>query len=184
MKMSNSSREGKASQRRTHLQWLLAQIGLKVGCQVWIAGRDHEKVWKNDLLGSLSLPSLPQLQDSAFQPLIGQIAVLWLLKNDIVAAYEIETTTDISASFLRLYDLGVLCSKRQVHLCMVTSKKSLEQMQFELSRPIFRRSDLRKRCTLMCEELLLQHAEHILRWATSPSVIHDIIDNLSDGAQR
>src|SRR5690606_7599773 len=30
----------------TRIQWLLAKIGQKVGCQVWIAANDRSKSWK------------------------------------------------------------------------------------------------------------------------------------------
>jgi hypothetical protein len=77
----------------THLQWLLAKIGLKVGCAVWIASNDHAKVWRKERLGDLSLPTLPPFADAAFQQIIRRIDVLWLHQETVVAAYEIEHTT-------------------------------------------------------------------------------------------
>jgi hypothetical protein len=35
---------------------------------------------------------------------------------------------------------------------------------------------VQKHCAVISEELLLEQEEHILRWATSPSVIEDLID--------
>src|SRR5258706_2045975 len=153
--------------RHTHLQWLLAKIGLKVGCQVWIASNDHGKVWKQECLGDLSLPSLPILTGSEFQRIIGRIDVLWLQHNGVVAAYEIERTTDITTGLLRLYDLGALSSQQQVYLCVVTPKDRVARVQFELSRPTFYGHDLRRHCAIIDEEMLLKHGEHILRWASS-----------------
>ena len=43
------------SSLHTHLQWLLAKIGQKVGCQVWVAINDHSRVWQQERLGDLSL---------------------------------------------------------------------------------------------------------------------------------
>ncbi len=55
---------------RTHLQWLLAKLGHKVGCRVWIAANDHGKECQQERLGSLSLPSLPVLADASFEQII------------------------------------------------------------------------------------------------------------------
>jgi hypothetical protein len=120
---------------RTHLQWLLAKIGHKVGCQVWIAANDHTKACKNERLGDLSLLSLPILNDSTFQRVIGKIDVLWLLDQGVIAAYEIEQAcTDVSISLLRLYDLKALFPDRQMNLCLVAPQERFEKVQFELSR--------------------------------------------------
>ena len=161
---------------RTHLQWLLAKIGHKVGCQVWIAASDHNKACNNDRLGDLSLPSLPILADSTFQKVIGKIDVLWLKDQEVIAAYEIEQAcTDVSISLLRLYDLKALFPDHQMNMCLVAPQERFEKVQFELSRPSFHMHDMQKYCALISEELLLEQEEHILRWATSPAVIDDLI---------
>ncbi len=162
---------------RTHLQWLLAKIAHKVGCQVWIAASDHNKACNNERLGDLSLPSLPILADSMFQKVIGKIDVLWLQDQEVIAAYEIEQAcTDISISLLRLYDLKALFPDCRMTLCLVAPQDRFEKVQFELSRPAFQVRDMQKHCALLSEELLLEQEEHILRWATSPAVIEDLID--------
>ncbi len=161
---------------RTHLQWLLAKIGHKVGCQVWIASSDHHKACNNERLGDLSLPSLPILADSTFHKVIGKIDVLWLMDQGVIAAYEIEQAcTDVSISLLRLYDLKALFPDCQMTLCLVAPQERFEKVQFELSRPAFHLRDIQKYCALISEELLLEQEQHILRWASSPTVIDDLI---------
>ncbi len=173
--MDTSHKEKHITAVHTQLQWLLAKIGHKVGCRVWIASDDHDKVWKNERLGNLSLEALPVLEDSHFQQVIRRIDVLWLLKQDVVAAYEIvHATTDMSADLLRLFDLAALFPKRQVQLYVVSPRHRFEHVQFELSRPLFHGYDLWKRCAIVHEEMLLQQAEHILRWASSPVVMKDL----------
>ena len=109
--------------------------------------------------------------------------MLWFQQDRVVAAYEIEHTTDISTGLLRLYDLGVLCAEQNVALCVVTPQERLRKVQFELSRPLFDGHDLRKLCTLIAEETLLQHEEHILRWAGGLSVIPSLAYD-STGEER
>ena len=188
---STISRKGnmiyKKAQRdtnHTYIQWLLAKIGLKIGCSVWIAVDDHEKVWNEEKLGSLSLQSLPLPDDSALQQIIQHTDVLWLRKNEVIAAYEIElTTADISKSLLRLSDLAVLFPKRDMQLCVVTPQRCFDAVQSELSRPIFQEHDICKRSKVIIQEHLVRNAEHILRWANSPSVVQDLTLYLSTKEQ-
>ncbi len=161
---------------RTHLQWLLAKIGQKVGCRVWIAAGDHRKAWHNEKLHALSVPTLPILAESAFQKVISKIDVLWFVDQAVVAAFEIEQAcTDVSISLLRLADLRELFPEHHMNVCLVVPQERLEKVQFELSRPAFQARDMQKHCALISEEFLLEHEEHILRWATSPAVIKDLI---------
>ncbi|GHO67430.1 hypothetical protein KSC_063220 [Ktedonobacter sp. SOSP1-52] len=110
-----------------------------------------------------------------YQDVLRKIDVLWLQKNEVVAAYELDQAeTDISPDLLRLSDLKTLFPKKEMHLCVVAPPKRFTNIQFELSRPIFHKHNLHKRCLLISEEALLEHEEHILRWAASPAVIKDL----------
>ena len=161
---------------RTHLQWLLAHIGRKVGCRIWIAASDHHKACNNERLGDLSLASLPILAASTFQKVIGKIDVLWFLDQEVIAAFEIEQAwTDVSISLLRLSDLRELFPDRHMNLCLVVPQERIEKVQFELSRPAFQVRDMQRHCALISEELLVEQEDHILRWASSPSVIEELI---------
>lgn len=155
----------------TRIQWLLAKIGYQVGCDVWIAANDQSKSWNGERLGDLSLKTLPPVMDTATRRLIHLIDVLWLRGDDVIAAYEIEHTTSISSGLLRLYDVDAACPTRIMHLCVVIPNPSLRRIQAVLARPAFQRLHLQERCLIIPEETLLQQAEHILRWASSPSVI-------------
>ncbi len=161
---------------RTHMQWLLAKLGQKVGCRVWIAAGDHRKAWHNEQLHDLSVPSLPILAASAFQKVISKIDVLWFVDQAVIAAFEIEQAcTDVSISLLRLSDLRALFPEHPMNVCLVVPHERFEKVQFELSRPAFQARDMQQHCALISEALLLEHEEHILRWATSPAVIQNLI---------
>ena len=155
----------------TRIQWLLAKIGYQVGCDVWIAANDQSKSWNGERLGDLSLKTLPTFMDAATRRIIHLIDVLWLRGDDVIAAYEIEHTTSISSGLLRLYDLDAICPTRIMHLCVVIPNPSLQRIQAVLARPAFQRLNMHERCLIIQEETLLQQAEHILRWASSPSVM-------------
>ncbi len=162
--------------RRLYLQWLLAKIGQKVGCQVWIARQDHEKSWNEESFQQLSIPALPLSGNRTPLVLLEKIAVLWLQKNEIIAAYEIDPKrSELVTSLLRLYDLGVTCGKRQSQLCLVLPKQQFKQACQELAHPLFRQQQEKQRCVLMSVEDLASQGEHILRWATSPSAIENLL---------
>jgi hypothetical protein len=178
---SPSSRSGRGQlpnnqDRSLYLQWLLAQIGRQVGCQVWIAQQNHEKSWNGDLLGQFSLPTLPQALEADVQAQLNEIDLLWLRKNEVVAAYQIAPKQmGVAADLLRLYDLGLACTKRQPYLCLVLPQQLLEQVSVELSRPLFQRQKGRQRWLLIREEDLAENGEHIRRWASH----HDVIERLA-----
>lgn len=162
--------------RRLYLQWLLAKMGKKVGCQVWIAQQDHEKSWNEESFRHLSIPSLPLSEHGNLRTQLENVAVLWLRKNEVIAAYEIDPKNgELVASLLRLYDFGVIYAKRQPQLCLVLPRQQFEQASFELSRPLFCQQQEKLQCALLSIEDLVNQAEHILRWATSPVVIEDLL---------
>jgi type II restriction enzyme len=100
--------------------------------------------------------------------------VLWLYHETIVAAYEIEHTTDIATGLLRLYDLGALCSHAD-YLCIVAPQDRFRRIRFELSRPAFNGQEMHTKCRLISEEFLLEQEEHMLRWAGNLSVIENLL---------
>lgn len=176
--MIESGKGGRASlpngqTRRLYLQWLLAKIGKQVGYDVWIARQDHEKIWDGEPFQELSISSLPFAERDVQ---LEEVAILWLRKNEVVAAYEIDPkSTAIVQSLLRLYDFGIACAKRPLHLCLVLPRPHFEQACAELSRPLFRQYQERLHWALMGIEDLASQAEHILRWATSPTVIENLL---------
>jgi hypothetical protein len=179
--MSESRKTGRGNlpngqTRRLHLQWLLAKIGNKVGYEVWIAQQDREKSWNGESFQDLSISSLPFAESGTLKIQLENVAVLWLRKNEVITAYEIDPkSTEIVTCLLHLYDFGVACAKRQLQLCLVLPKQYFDQASFELARPLFRQQREKLRCALMSIEDLASQGEHILRWATSPEIIEDLL---------
>lgn len=166
-----------------HIQWLLAKIGQRLGCQIWIAGNDQGKLWAGEKLGNLSLKTFPNLgMDSEFQRIISLIDVLWIIKGTsrVAAAFEVEHTTSIYSGLLRMSDLVALSPNINFPLYIVTPDIRLEQVRRELARPTFQVLELHKRCAFFSEESLIQHAENIMRWANHPSAIERLAFKVGD----
>jgi hypothetical protein len=133
-------------------------------------------------LGDLSLSSFPLSIEPAFCQAIEHIDVLWLCRNEVIVAYEVEQNDpEIPRSLLRLSDLAASASQQDTPLCVVTPHRCFDQVRSELSHPIFQYHGMHKRSNIIIQEHLIQHAEHILRWASSPSVVHDLVEHLSTG---
>lgn len=174
---------GEAETTRTHLHWLLAKLGRKVGCEIWIAPEHRDLVWQQERLGDACIASLPRLGDPRSQQELESMDVLWLHKTELVAAYKLaQTPEEMALSLLHLYDLSLMLPKRDVALCVVASGLNGECVRQELSRPLFQKYGKRRPCGVLARELLFAHEEHILRWASSPTVIEDLTTHLGIGA--
>lgn len=154
------------------IQWLLAKIGQKVGCEIWIAANDKSKSWNGQQLGSLSVDALPSLGlDDHSQKLISLIDLVWLKGKQVVAAFEVEHTTAIFSGLLRLSDLIVECPNLNFPLYIVAPEHRLSKVRKQLSRPTFQELELHQRCAYFSDESLVEQAEAMLQWATDPKAV-------------
>ncbi|MBX6333666.1 MAG: hypothetical protein IRY91_17605 [Gemmatimonadaceae bacterium] len=163
----------RAGVSHTHLQWLLATMGRRLGCRVWVAANDHHRRWNGERLGDLSVKRLPPLGlHAASQRLVSLIDVVWLRDaNQVVAAFEVECTSSIYSGLLRLADLGALSPNLTFPLYIVTPPERVEKVRRELSRPAFQRLGVPERCAFVASTDLIAHAESIMQWATGPDAI-------------
>jgi hypothetical protein len=165
-----------------HMEWLLAKIGQKLNCRVWIAANDHNKEWNGQKLADLSIKELPTLGlDAESQKVIRMIDVVWLKgTHQVAAAFEIELTTSIYSGLLRMSDLVSASPSLNFPLYLIAPEDRLNQVKTQLSRPTFQTLELHKRCGFFSCESLLRHSDDILRWATSPSVIEKLAAKVED----
>jgi hypothetical protein len=165
----------------THIQYILATIGQKLGCKIWIAANDHNRLWQGRRLGNLSIPVLPPLGiGTDAQDTIKLIDVIWLKhSNQVVAAFEVEHTTSIYSGLLRLADLVTLTPSLNYPLYIVTPKNRLEKVRRELKRPAFQTLALHEVCGFFSFEDLLDNVPAILQWASSPAAIAKLADKVT-----
>jgi len=165
----------------THLQWLLAKVGKRLGCRVWIAANDRTKEWEGESLGSLSVRRLPSLgMDADSQRVVSLIDVVWLSgANQVAAAFEVERTTAVYSGLLRMADLAALAPNLNFPLYIVAPASRLEKVQRELMRPTFRMLELDRRCAFFSGEALVASADEIMRWGHGPGVIDRLARRVS-----
>lgn len=89
------------------IQWLLLKLGADMGFDVWVARNDRGRQLNGQRFADLPRlkTELPLQFDEATNRTIELIDVLWLNRNSIVAAFEIESTTSIYSGLLRMADL-------------------------------------------------------------------------------
>jgi hypothetical protein len=168
--------------QHTQVQWLLASLGRRLGCRVWVAANDHARQWQSERLGTLSIDRLPPLGlDPDAEHLVALIDVVWLEgANQVVAAFEVERTTSVHSGLLRMADLAALSPNLSFPLYVVAPRTRLERVRRELARPTFQRLALHRRCGFFAEEDLFDAAAGIARWAGGPTAIASLAEWVGD----
>ncbi len=123
------------------VQWLLLKIGNDMGLRVWVARNDRNREVDGHSYGELPhlLDELPVQFDQATRRTIELIDVLWLQKNAVVAAFEIESTTSIYSGLLRMSDLLSMQPNINIPLYLVAPEERREKVIAEVNRPTFSR---------------------------------------------
>jgi hypothetical protein len=168
--------------QHTRVQWLLASLGKRLGCRVWVAANDRAREWQHERLASLSIDRLPPLGlDPEAERLVALIDVVWLWgTTQVVAAFEVERTTSVHSGLLRMADLAALSPNLSFPLYVVTPRARLDRVRRELTRPTFQRLSLHRRCGFFAEEDLIDAAPGIARWAGGPGAIGRLAEWVPD----
>ncbi|MDQ0193789.1 hypothetical protein [Paenibacillus wynnii] len=146
------------------MQFYLATLGKALGYKVWVAQNDHKREWKQQSLGPLSIPSLPELKvPKSVADTISFIDVIWLDDlNNIISAFEVEKSTSIYSGILRLHDLSLSLANQDAQLYLICPDSRVKEVQAQLVRPSLQQekvhnisyilfSDLRCHCDAMCK---------------------------------
>lgn len=132
--------EGLEAVDRIHvkMQWALIQLGCAEGCSVWVPPNDRNLSFKRESLASKTLARLPNFGfDENTRRIVQNIDVLWLNRNVIRKAFEVESTTSIYSGLLRLNDLVLAQPNNQIDLYVVASRSRRLRVQNQLIRPSF-----------------------------------------------
>jgi hypothetical protein len=166
----------------TEIQWLLLRLGSDMGFNVWVARNDRSRSFNGkrfaDVPGVLS--SLPLQFDDATNRTIELIDVLWLSKNSIMAAFEIESTTSIYSGLLRMGDLVAMQPNLNIPLFLVAPDERREKVFAEVNRPTFSRLEprLAKICRYISFGALRERLSQVKEFARY--LKSDFLDELSE----
>lgn len=168
-------------------QLILAKIGHKLGCRVWLATNDRNKFYNGERLGDFNtVDKLPNLAlGTKSQRIIELIDILWIKdRNRVIAAFEVEHSTSIYSGLLRMADLTTVSPNINFPLYIITSVARIKEVEQQLSRPTFQYLELHKRCGFFSYDALFQQAENIMLWASDPSVIDKLAQKVPDNSEE
>jgi hypothetical protein len=129
-----------SSTNRDHvkIQSGLIKLGRVEGCSVWVPPNDRNLSYKGQSFASATLERLPNFGfDENTRRIVQNIDVLWLIKNVIHRAFEVESTTSIYSGLLRLNDLVLAQPNNQIALFIVAPSGRRERVFNQLIRPSF-----------------------------------------------
>jgi len=145
------------------IQWLLLKLGSEMGFDIWVARNDRGKSYKGNNFTDLPgfLDTLPLQFDEATTRTIELIDVLWLEKNSIISAFEIESTTSIYSGLLRMSDLISMQPNLNIPLYIIAPYERREKVIMEINRPTFSRLSppLREICRYISFQTLKDEIE-------------------------
>jgi hypothetical protein len=120
------------------MQWSLITLGKAEGCSVWVPANDRNLSFGRKAFSDLTLARLPNFGfDEITRHIVQNIDVLWLTKNVIQKAFEIEATTSVYSGLLRMNDLVLAQPNIQIDLFLAAPRSRRDRVQSQLFRPSF-----------------------------------------------
>ncbi len=171
------------SEERAHneMQYLLLKLGNDLGLDVWVARNDRSRSWNgHDFKDIAHLRSvLPEQFDRDTQKIVELIDVLWLERDGIRCAFEIENSTNIYGGLLRMSDLLSRRPNLDIPLYIVAPDERQAKVVQELNRPTF--IDMRKPLVEVCKFIPYSALrESVARWSDHVRYLKpDVIDGIA-----
>jgi len=126
-----------APRQHTAIQFQLIKLGRALGLSVHVARNDRSLSFDGNVFSAMSIPSLPQGFDPVSRRILELIDVLWLDRNRIVCAFEVEHSTDVHSGLLRMSDLLAVQAHTTIRLYLVAPDDRREKVKREINRPTF-----------------------------------------------
>jgi hypothetical protein len=142
------------------VQFGLIALGQAEGCSVWVPVNDRNSSYQKQSFSSRTLERLPNFGfDENTRRIVQNIDVLWLRRNVILKAFEIESTTSIYSGLLRLNDLVLAQPNIQIDLYILAAKARRERVFSQLLRPSFQ--SLLPKCGFLTFEHITEQMNHL-----------------------
>jgi hypothetical protein len=120
------------------IQAKLLKLGREMGLDTWVARNDRGTTYEDTKLGDLAtVDQLPVGLPDAVRRTVELIDVIWLRRNEYVAAFEIEKSTLIYTGLLRMADLITLLPNLIVPLFIVAPEERRGAVFEAMTRPTF-----------------------------------------------
>lgn len=154
--------------RSIQYQAKVAEIGAKMGFQIWVPRNDKASVLEliPPAMRDRFLDQLPLNYEDMTQKTVERIDVLWLNRRSMARAFEIEQTTEIFSGLLRMADLLALQPNMDIRLHIVAPPERRQKFFREVRRPVFallERGPLHNQCSFLSYDSIdrLAGTEHL-----------------------
>ncbi len=137
---SDSADQSIVKTDRAHVKFqsALIDLGRAEGCSVWVPPGDRCLSYQGQPFSTRTASRLPHFGfDENTRRIVQNIDVLWLARNVITKAFEIESSTVIYSGLLRLNDLVLSQPNNQIDLFIVASRSKRQKVFNQLIRPSF-----------------------------------------------
>jgi hypothetical protein len=137
---SDPSDQSTVKTDRAHVKFqsALIDLGRAEGCSIWVPPGDRCLSYQGQPFSTRTVPRLPHFGfDENTRRIVQNIDVLWLTRNVIRKAFEIESSTVIYSGLLRMNDLVLSQPNNQIELFIVASKSKRQKVFNQLIRPSF-----------------------------------------------
>jgi len=175
---------GPEAVQHTEIQYRLLRLGAEMGFDVWVARNDRGKTHDGQTLAELPkvLDHLPAMFNEATDKTVELIDVLWLRRNSVVAAFEVECTTSIYSGLLRMSDLLALQPTINIDLYIVAPEERRAKVEREILRPTFklREKPLAELCGFLPVGSLLEKVDAIQRLGLTGSIKAGFVAELAE----
>jgi len=142
------------------IQYGLIVLGRAEGSGVWVPVNDRNLSYQRKPFSELTLERMPNLGlDENARRVVQNIDVLWMRRNSIHKAFEVEATTSIYSGLLRLNDLVLAQPNVQIDLNIVAARKRREKVYTQLLRPSFQ--SLLPKCGFIPFEEIENQMKHL-----------------------
>jgi predicted RNA-binding protein len=165
------------------IQYLLLKLGSDMGFDIWAARNDRGREFKGKKIANIPRirTELPNQFDDITNRTIEMIDVLWLQKNNFIAAFEIESTTSIYSGLLRMSDLIAMQPNVNIPLYLVAPDERREKVISEINRATFSR--LSPRLSEICRYISfsdlkekVKQIESIVQYV-KPEILEDLSES-------
>lgn len=173
----------KSYSEHTEIQYLLLKLGSDMGYDVWAARNDRGREFKGKKIANIAKLKLelPNQFDEITNRTIEMIDVIWLQKNNFVAAFEIESTTSIYSGLLRMSDLIAMQPNVNIPLYLDAPDERREKVISEINRATFSR--LTPRLSEICRyisfsdlKMKIEQVETIVQYI-KPEFLEDLSES-------
>jgi type II restriction enzyme len=163
----------------SEMQYHLLKIGTSQGFDVTPASNDKSKSFNNQKFSFISMDKFPELAtDKDTQNTIKLIDVLWSQKETkkIVGAFEVEKSTSIYSSILRLSDLYYSIGNGEEVFYIIIPDSREKDVIHQLHRPVIKNSKMNIKYILFSE--LRSNCDAICKFGTDKLIMEKIAKSI------